>query len=338
MPLDVYKDWLGIPEGPRPPDHYELLRLVRFEDDPDKVQKHYRKLNAHVRKYATGEFSKESQELLNELARAMLCLTDPVRKREYDESLGREFEEEAGVRRPMEDILVAEGAISAGQRDEARRFAESRGLSLRDAVVQMKLADAETATRAMAAELGFSYVNLGELVPDDSVLDKLPRNTVKRNQALPLFVDDDVLLVACVHEPDPHLEEEIRLRYGVPMRPVLATPLAVNQAISKYYAAGMRDEAAAEAAAAVGKKGKAAAKKGSKKSVPVVKTSAAASPQQSQERRLVGILIMLWSLLGSALLDAFVLPNFISMPIPYLLTIIIPPIAVLYVLKVYWKK
>ena len=33
--LDVYKEWLGIPEGPRPPDHYALLRLVQFEDDPD---------------------------------------------------------------------------------------------------------------------------------------------------------------------------------------------------------------------------------------------------------------------------------------------------------------
>ena len=32
MALDVYKDWLGIPEGPRPPDHYQLLRLVQFED------------------------------------------------------------------------------------------------------------------------------------------------------------------------------------------------------------------------------------------------------------------------------------------------------------------
>ena len=36
--LDVYKSWLGIPDGPRPPGHYELLRLVEFEDDPEKIR------------------------------------------------------------------------------------------------------------------------------------------------------------------------------------------------------------------------------------------------------------------------------------------------------------
>ena len=48
MALDVYKDWLGIPDGPRPPGHYELLRVVQFEDDAEKIRSHYRKLNAHA--------------------------------------------------------------------------------------------------------------------------------------------------------------------------------------------------------------------------------------------------------------------------------------------------
>lgn len=38
MALDVYKDWLGIPDGPRPPDHYTLLRLVQFEDNTEKIR------------------------------------------------------------------------------------------------------------------------------------------------------------------------------------------------------------------------------------------------------------------------------------------------------------
>ena len=66
MELDVYKDWLGIPDGPRPPDQYELLRLVRFEDSTDRIRANYKKLNAHVRKYATGQYSVISQNLLNE--------------------------------------------------------------------------------------------------------------------------------------------------------------------------------------------------------------------------------------------------------------------------------
>ncbi len=52
------------------------MRLKQFEDDIGKIREHYRKMNAHVRKFAAGEFAKQSQDLLNELAKAMLCLTD----------------------------------------------------------------------------------------------------------------------------------------------------------------------------------------------------------------------------------------------------------------------
>ena len=87
--LDVYRDWLGIKETNRPLSYYQLMRLKKFEDDQAKIREHYRKMNAHVRKYAAGDFAKQSQDLLNELSRAMLCLTDVRRKREYDASMGR---------------------------------------------------------------------------------------------------------------------------------------------------------------------------------------------------------------------------------------------------------
>ena len=39
MALDVYKDWLGIPDDvPRPVDLYSLLRLVKFNDDAEKAR------------------------------------------------------------------------------------------------------------------------------------------------------------------------------------------------------------------------------------------------------------------------------------------------------------
>ena len=53
--LDVYRDWLKISETARPLNHYQLLRLKKFEVDPAKVREHYRAMNLHVRKFATGE-------------------------------------------------------------------------------------------------------------------------------------------------------------------------------------------------------------------------------------------------------------------------------------------
>src|SRR5690606_35414684 len=155
MAIDVYKEWLGIPESvPRPPDHYQLVRVAQFEDDTEKIRANYKKLNAHVRKFATGKYLTESQDLMNELAKAMLCLTDAERKREYDESLGREFEAEVDAfgRQTLLDVLVSQGTISRDQKRETEQFADARGLCVRDAVVHMKLANPSQAAQALAQQ------------------------------------------------------------------------------------------------------------------------------------------------------------------------------------------
>jgi hypothetical protein len=351
--LDVYKSWLGIPDGPRPPGHYELLRLVEFEDDPEKIRGNYKKLNGHVRKYASGQFSLRSQELLNELAKAMLCLTDPERKREYDESRGRVAKETGPTtgRRTLGKLLVDRKVITPAQLKEAESFAEARGLSIRDAVVQMKYCDPTVAAQALADELGRPFVDLADVVPDDSVLDVVPRSTVKRYAALPLFIDEDKVLVACVDEPDPDLEEEIRLRFGLSIRAVIATPLSINQGIAKYYGAGMRDEAVAEEAL---KKGSSSAKKSgtaktkaksTKKGATVRKRMRDLSDDELHERKQYGYIIMCWATVGSVMIDQFVLKgrlfpfrhlNVIPFD-QFFLTFFIPVIAIWWVLKVYWK-
>lgn len=298
--IDVYKEWLGIPEGDRPPDFYTLLRLVQFEDNADKIQNNYRKLNAHVRKYATGQYLKQSQELLNEMAKAMLCLTDPHSKREYDESQGREIPQtEADEPRTMLDHLVAQGLLDRSQVAEVTHFAEARGLTDRDAVIQMKLVKPTPATRAYALELKMPFVDLDDMLPEDDALDRLPRHVVKRHTCLPLFEDRGKMMVACVDEPSPELEDEVRLRYGMPIRAALALPRSIQQAIAKYYAKGMRDEAAAEAAAATtapGKKGAAPSK---------VKTQKAKAGPMSEEmkaqRKQISLIIVCWSVIGTAM-------------------------------------
>ncbi len=333
MALDVYKEWLGIPEGPRPPDHYALLRLVQFEDDTEKIRKNYKKLNAHVRKYATGQYSDQSQALLNELAKAMLCLTDSEAKKDYDRGQGRVIDDrdaETG-RRPLTAFLQDEGVISPSQAKEAVTHSERTGLSLRDAVVQLKYADSEQATRAYANELGLSYVDLSDMIPDENALDTLPKAVVRRFTCLPLFVDHERALVACSVEPSDELEEEVRLRFGVAMRGVLATPSAIKENIDRYYATGMRKE-------------KAPAPKKSSITTKIVDKATKApkekveySEAELEERKKLGIVLICMTFVILGNLDTFVLWDkwwkaFMPAWFPYFSTIVIggPIMAVLY--------
>lgn len=328
MAIDVYKEWLGIPEGPRPPDAYALLRLVQFEDDVDKIRKNYKKLNGHVRKYATGQYQNESQDLLNELARAMLLLTDAERKLEYDRGLGREIDDRDATtgRRPMTAYLVDAGTLTAEQVKTAQEHADRTGLTVRDALVQMKLIDAETAARAYASELGLPYIDLDDLTPESAALDQLPRNTVRRHTCLPLFQDDERVLVACVDEPGTELEDEVRLRFGSSLRPVIATPASINAAIAKYYAPGMRDEAAANTKA----KQKGGAKGGKAKAAP--KPVSKMNEEEKAQHKQIGILLICWTFIGLAMLDTFVFgvyvwPGTFFANIPITAIVLGPPIA-----------
>ena len=352
MALDVYKDWLGIPDGPRPPDHYQLLRLLQFEDSVDKIRGNYKKLNGHVRKYATGQYTDESQALLNELAKAMLCLTDLERKREYDQGLGREFEEDASGPKTVDSILLEHKHVSLDQVKTAKEHAERAGLDLRDAFVQLKMVDSETAAQALAQELGIPFVDLSETVPEDDVLDKVPRSTVKQHSILPMFIDEGVLLVASAHQIDHELEDELRLRFSLPVRSVLAAPQAINQAIAKYYTPAAIDErasrnakAAEEAEAAdraagkkeTAKKDKDAGK--SKKAEPAKKEKprrrAPKTAEELKEQKQIGIVIVNFSFLAAYLIDAFVLnPNGFD----WWLYLVIPGITALVVWQTLWQK
>ena len=333
MAIDVYKEWLGIPEGPRPPDHYQLLRLVQFEDNVDKVRKNYKKLNGHVRKYATGQYSNESQLLLNELAKAMLCLTDEELKQDYDRSLGRVVDDrdESG-RRPMTSYLQDEGAISLDQAKEAKNHADRTGLSVRDAVVQLKMVDHETAARAYANELGRSYFDLADIVPENDAMDMVPKNVVRRHNCLPLFIDDTAVVVACADEPDAELEDEIRLRFGKPIRPVIASGKSINQAIVTNYAPGMRKEVAEPV--------KSAGKTSTKKKAAAAKDAVEPlSEDEKAQRKQLGLIFVCWSIVIPSLLDTFVLwdrvyryylPRFMEW-FPYVSTIAIGiPLALLF--------
>ena len=245
QPLDVYREWLGITDTDRPVNYYQLLRLTKFDDDSVRVRTHYRKMNAHVRKFASGDYATESQELLNELAKAMLCLTDTVHKAEYDASLGRETQE-GPRRRTFEEILLLRKVVDREQLEKARSYANTIGLEIRDALVQQKLAKPEVVMQIYAESLGLPYMDPADIALGDELIKKVPAVLARQHSCVPVMIDDDKLLMATPIPLKPEVEDELRLRTGVPVRTVLCTVASANKIINRHYP---REAAAAEMAA-----------------------------------------------------------------------------------------
>ena len=85
--FDPYHKWFGIPPQHQPPNHYRLLGLEKFESDREVIQAAAEQRMAHLQNYKIGPQSELSQRLLNEVARAKVCLLNPSSKFAYDEEL-----------------------------------------------------------------------------------------------------------------------------------------------------------------------------------------------------------------------------------------------------------
>ncbi len=275
--LDVYREWLGIADTERPLSYYQLLRLKKFEDDPVRVRTNYRKMNAHVRKYAAGDYAAQSQELLNGLAKSMLCLTDATRKAECDASIGRE-DQEGPRRRSLEEILLLRKVVDRDQLDKARSYADTVGLEVRDALVQQKVAKPEVIMQVYAESLGLPYLDPTDMPLSDDLVRAVPAVLARQHSCVPVMMDDNQLLMATPIPLKPEVEEELRLRTGVPVRTVLCTVASANEIINRHYS---REAAAAEMAAGGAAPGKTDSTAGAAK--PAAKKPAASTDEKRRQ-------------------------------------------------------
>ena len=89
--FNPYLDWLQIPLQELPPNHYRLLGLARFEGDTETISRAADERMKLLRSFQTGIHARESQQLLNEISAARLCLLDALARREYDRVLAQQI-------------------------------------------------------------------------------------------------------------------------------------------------------------------------------------------------------------------------------------------------------
>ena len=197
-------------------------------------------MNAYVRKFQTAE-PERVQALLDELTKAMLCLTDSHRKSDYDASLGRTGSAER-KKRSLEDLLLSRKIVDQEQLEKAQKMANAIGVDLRDAVMQQKLAKPEVVMQAYADSLGLPFLDLSLMQVNPTLVPTMPPVLARQHSCVPLLIDDEKVIVASPNPLRTDVEDEVRLRFGLTVRTVICTPSDIHEAINKYYP---KEEAAA---------------------------------------------------------------------------------------------
>ncbi len=109
--------------------------------------------------------------------------------------------------------------------------------------------DAETALRALAAQLGVPGVDLTTVVVPAPVLARVPANVAREDLLLPLRVDGASLLLAMANPYDQGVIDEISFATGLQILPLAALHLSLVEAVRVAYAAPDRDFRAGAAVA-----------------------------------------------------------------------------------------
>jgi hypothetical protein len=82
--FDPYSQWMSIPKGPRPPNHYKLLGIGADERNAAVIKEAALRLTEQVRVYQAGPQGELCTRLLNEIAQARAVLLNPKLREEYD--------------------------------------------------------------------------------------------------------------------------------------------------------------------------------------------------------------------------------------------------------------
>ena len=133
------------------------------------------------------------------------------------------------------DSLIDMGLLTSEQVDEVRPDAEAAGEGVIDTLIARGEMMAEGLTTAKAAHAGAEVIELGAMRIEDSVISAVPRNVVKRFNAVPVYSTDDTVTMAVSEPSDLELIDGLQVALGKQVEIRVASEQEIEDAIGRYY-------------------------------------------------------------------------------------------------------
>ncbi|HWZ65535.1 MAG TPA: GspE/PulE family protein [Patescibacteria group bacterium] len=134
----------------------------------------------------------------------------------------------------LEALLVKEGLIKVDQLEKYKAEATKLSKPLFTLLVDEKVIDNESLTRAIATISGIQYVNLSNAQVSLSMLDLLPRDIAERFMAVPLGVIDKRLAVAMLDANNVQVVDYLVNKIGRPIKVYMASEDGIRHVLDQY--------------------------------------------------------------------------------------------------------
>jgi type IV pilus assembly protein PilB len=141
------------------------------------------------------------------------------------------------VRKSLGDILVEKGLLTQDKLNEAVEAQKATpSVDLGRTLIDLQLAAEVDVYRAKADEQGVAFIDLTKHKPEPSAINVVPEHVVKKHNALPVRKDGQTLFVAMVDPRNVVAVDDIRMVSRCMVRPMMAVPTDLEDAIAKAYA------------------------------------------------------------------------------------------------------
>jgi type IV pilus assembly protein PilB len=133
------------------------------------------------------------------------------------------------------ELLVREHLISLSQLQKAQEEQRKTGTRLGYSLTKLGILDEQELTGFLSRQYGVPSINLADFEISPDVLSLVPPELAKRHQLLPINRAGATLIVAMSDPSNIYAIDDLKFRTGLNIEVVVASELAIDDAISRYY-------------------------------------------------------------------------------------------------------
>jgi type IV pilus assembly protein PilB len=133
------------------------------------------------------------------------------------------------------EMLVKAGLISPDQLEEALEAQKSNGEKLGFNLIRLGYVKEDEITQLLSEQYGVPSINLRHFEIDETVINLIPSEVAQKYLVLPVNRTGATLTISMADPTNVFAMDDIKFMTGYNVEPVVASEIAIREAIEKYY-------------------------------------------------------------------------------------------------------
>src|SRR5881628_86875 len=133
------------------------------------------------------------------------------------------------------EMLIKAGMLTPQRLQEALEYQKTNGGKLGFNLVKLGIVKEEEITRVLSQQYGVPAINLAKIEIDDAVVKLIPSEVAQKYLIMPVSRTGATLTIAMMDPTNVFAMDDIKFMTGYNVEPVVASEVAIKEAIDKYY-------------------------------------------------------------------------------------------------------